>query len=137
MAELKQGVRYYYSGDFYEYVEDVPSMPEFCVVREGGEDGYLTVVRKKELIPYEESWQWQQKEKEKQRLETLTDKVKANLDELAKQVVDKALKDLALRIKLNVAFGKATGGEAYAIILSTELEKMIRESAKKIAKGEK
>jgi hypothetical protein len=135
MAELQKDVKYYYSGDFYEYIEDVPSMPEFCVVREG--DGYLTVVRKSELKPYEESWQWQQKELEKERLEKVTDKVKANLDELAKQVVDKALKDLAMRIKLNVAFGKATGGEAYAIILSNELEKMIRESGKKIAEGKK
>lgn len=135
MSELKQGVQYYYSGDYYEYIEDVPSMPDMCVVREG--DGYLTVVRKQDLKPYEESWQYQQKQKEKERLEAVTEKVKANLDELAKQVVDKALKDLAMRIKLNVAFGKATGGEAYAIILSNELEKMIRESGKKIAKGDK
>lgn len=136
MSELQKDVKYYYSGDFYEYVEDVPSMPEFCVVREGG-DGYLTVVRKKDLKPYEESWQYQQKVAEKERLEKVTEKVKANLDELAKQVVDKALKDLASRIKFNVAFGKATGGEAYALILSQELEKMIRKSGEKIAKGSK
>lgn len=136
MADLQKDVRYYYSGDFYEYIEDVPSMPEMCIVREGG-DGYLTVVRKADLKPYEESWQWQQKEAEKERLEKVTEKVKANLDELAKQVVDKALKDLAMRIKLNVAFGKGNGAEAYAIILSKELEKMIRESGKKIAEGRK
>lgn len=136
MAELQKDVKYYYSGDFYEYIEDVPSMPEFCVVREGSH-GYLTVVRKSELKPYEESWQWQQKELEKERLEKVTEKVKANLDELAQQVVDKALKELAQRIKFNVAFGKATGGEAYAMILSTELEKLIRKSGEKIAKGSK
>ncbi len=63
----------------------------------------------------------------------ITAKAQENLDELAEKVVDKALKSLASRIKFNVAFGKSTGGEAYAIILSTELEKMIRESGKKIA----
>lgn len=136
MADLKQGVQYYSSGDFFEYIEDVPSMPDFAVVREGG-DGYITVARKSDLKPYEESWQWQRKEAAKERLEKVTAKAQANLDKLTEKLVDKALISLASRIKFNVAFGEGGVHNAYALMLSTELEKMIRKEAPKvIEKGE-
>ena len=130
MADLKQGVQYYSSGDFFEYIEDVPSMPDFAVVREG--DGYITVARKSDLKPYEESWQWQQKEAAKERLEKVTAKAQANLDKLTEKLVDKAIISLASRIKFNVAFGSGGSAAPYALMLSQELEKMIKKDAPKV-----
>lgn len=138
MAELKQNEIYVVSGDYFYYIEDVPHNPDFAICRESGDDyGYLTVCRKSDMKLRTETWQWQQQEKEKERLEKVTEKVKANLGELAEQVVDKALKNLSSRMKMNIVFGKGSAGNAWALTIADELEKMIRESGKKIAgKGE-
>lgn len=133
MADLEPGKMYCCYGDFYYYIEDVPSNPDFAICQEGGDDGYMTVCRKSDLKPQEETWQWQQKEKYAAELQKKVDVVQANLDELAEKVVDKALKSLASRIKLNVAFGKGGASDYAALTVAQEVEKMIRESGKKIA----
>lgn len=134
MAELKQGVEYYSEGDFYIYIEDVPSMPEFAVVREGGDDGYITVVRKNNLIPKEESWQWQQKQKYADELRLVAAKAEENLDKLKDRLVDKALQALSSRMKFNALFGKG-GNVAWAGLVIEELEKLVKEKADDVIKG--
>lgn len=137
MAELEAGKEYWSSGDVFIYIEDVPHNPEFAICREGGDDyGYMTVCRKSDLKPREETWQWQQKEKYKQELEKVTEKVQENLDELAERVVDKALKSLSSRMKMNALFGDNSSNLAWIGVVTQELEKLIRESGKKIAKKE-
>lgn len=136
MAELKEGVEYYSEGDFYIYIEDVPSMPEFAVVREGGDDGYITVVRKKNLIPKEESWQWQQKQKHADELRLITQKAEENLDKLKDKLVDKALIALASRMKFNALFGKG-GNVAWAGLVIEELEKIVKDKAEETIKETK
>lgn len=138
MAELDHNELYVASGEFYYYIEDVPHNPDFAICRESSDDyGYLTVVRKSDLKLRTETWQWQQNEKYKAEMEAQLGKVQANLDELAEQVVDKALKSLSGRMKLNIVFGKGGSGSAWALPITDELEKMIRESGKKIAGKEK
>lgn len=135
MAELKQDVLYYSEGDFYYYIEDVPSMPEFAVVREGGDDGYITVVRKNKLIPQEESWQWQQKQKYADEMRLVTAKAQEQFDKLKDKLVDDAIRALQSRVKFNVAFGKGGSSGAYAMILVEQLESLIKEKAEDAVKG--
>lgn len=138
MAEFKTDEIYVASGDFYYYIEDVPHNPDFAICRESGDDyGYLTIVRKSDLKLRTETWQYQQNEKYKAELEARLGKVQSNLDELAEQVVDKALKSLASRMRFNIAFGKGGSAGGWALTITDELEKMIRESGKKIAGKEK
>lgn len=136
MAEFEPGKEYWSYGDCYFYIEDVPHNTDFAIVREGGDEGYITVVRKSDLKPIEETWQYQQKAKYKAELERVTETAQANLDELAEKVVDKALKSLASRMKMNIVFGKGGAGNAWALTITEELEKLVRESGKKIAKKE-
>lgn len=133
MAEFKRDVVYCSSGDFFYYVEDVPHNPDFAICREGGDDyGYLTVVRKSDLKPREETWQWQQKQKHADELRLITQKAQENLDRLTEKLVDKAIISLASRIKFNVAFGSGGSAAPYALMLSQELEKMIKKEAPKV-----
>lgn len=136
MAELEVGKEYWSYGDCYYYVEDVPSMPEFAVVRESGDDGYVTVVRKSELKPKEETWQWQQKQKYAAELQAIVDGAQGNLDKLADKLVDKAIIALSSRMKFNVVFGKGSGN-AWALTIVEELEKLIKEEAKDVLKDKK
>ncbi len=116
---------------------DIVDMPDMVAVSENSDYGTITVVRRKELVKKEDTWEFKQAEKRRDEIRMITAKAQENLDELAEKVVDKALKSLASRIKFNVAFGESNGGSAYAITISQELEKLIRESGKKIAgKGE-
>lgn len=132
MGKLVEGGEYYYDGDFYIYIEDVPSMPEFAIMREGGDDGHITVCRKSNLKLKEDSWQWQQKQKHADELRLITQKAQENLDKLTEKLVDKAIISLASRIKFNVAFGSGGSAAPYALMLSQELEKMIKKEAPKV-----
>lgn len=137
MVELKEGQEYYSEGDFYIYIEDVPSMPEFAVVRESGDGGYVTVVRKSNLILKEESWQWKRKEEHKKELEEITAKAEANFDAMVEKVIAKACKALQARMKMNILFGKSMGSDGWGIAVANELEKLIKEDAKEVVEDRK
>lgn len=125
---------YYHSSVGYCTIfGDIVDKPELVAVSENSDYGTITVVKRSELVPKEETWEFTQAKKRADEIRLITAKVQENLDELAERVVDKALKSLASRIKFNVAFGEGGSHSAYAIMLSTELEKLIRESGKKVA----
>lgn len=137
MVDLKVGHEYYYEGDILLYVEDVQSMEGWCVVDEGGDYGSLRVVRKKDLIRKEDSWQWQQKQKYADELRLITQKAQENLDKLTDKLVDKALISLSSRLKFNALFGKGSGNMSWVGVVVDELEKLVKEKAPEVVKGEK
>lgn len=135
MTEFKTDVVYCSGGDFFYYIEDVPHNPDFAICRESGDDyGYLTIIRKSDLKPREETWQWQQKEKYAAELQAIVDKSQNKLDKLTDKLVDKAIMALASRMKFNVVFGKGGAGNAWALTIVEELEKLIKEKAPEVIK---
>ena len=136
MVEFKNDVIYVSSGDFFYYIEDVPHNPEFAICRESGDDyGYLTIVRKSDLKPREETWQWQQKQKYDDELRLLTSKSEENFDKLKDKLVDSALKSLASRLKFNALFGKDSSNMGWVGLVVDELNKLIKEKAEDTIKG--
>lgn len=102
------------------------------------DSGELNVARLSNLQKKEDSWYWKKAEGRKQELENITKSAKANLDKLADKLVDEALKKLASRMKFNIAFSENLGDSAgWALQISNELEKMVKEKAPEIIEERK
>lgn len=114
---------------------DVVDKPEMVIVSENSDYGTLTVVKRSELQKREDTWEFKQAEKRKAELDKITADAQKNLDKIVDKVIDKALKSLASRIKMNVAFGDGGSSSYAALMISTELEKMIKEKAPEVVKG--
>lgn len=135
MKELDKTKEYYYSGSYVTIVGDVDGQPDLVVVDEGGDYGSMLVARRKELTPKEESWTFKKAQEHANEIRMITAKAQENLDEIADKIVDDALKKLASRIKFNVAFGEGGVHSAYALMLSDQLTKMIKEDGAKTIKA--
>lgn len=123
---------YYYNGSYVTIFSEVTDHPDLVIVSDGGDYGELLVVRKDVLKKKEESYQYQQAQKRADELRLITQKAQENLDKLTDKLVDKAIISLASRIKFNVAFGSGGSAAPYALMLSQELEKMIKKDAPKV-----
>ena len=123
---------YYYNGGYVTIFSEVTDHPDLVIVSDGGDYGELLVVRKDVLKKKEESYQYQQAQKRADELRLITQKAQENLDKLTEKLVDKAIISLASRIKFNVAFGSGGSAAPYALMLSQELEKMIKKEAPKV-----
>lgn len=123
---------YYYNGGYVTIFSEVTDHPDLVVVTDGNDYGELLVVRKSSLKKKEDSYYYQQAQKRAEELRLITAKAQENLDKLADKLVDKAIISLASRIKFNVAFGEGGSAAPYALMLSQELEKMIKKDAPKV-----
>ena len=128
---------YYYNGSYVTIFSEVTDHPDMVIVSDGGDYGELLVVRKDVLKKKEESYQYQQAQKHADELRLITQKAQENLDKLTDKLVDKAITALASRIKFNVAFGDGGSAAPYALMLSQELGKMIKDKAPEVIKGQK
>lgn len=128
---------YYYNGSYVTIFSEVTDHPDLVIVSDGGDYGELLVVRKDVLKKKEESYQYQQAQKHADELRLITQKAQENLDKLTDKLVDKAITALASRIKFNVAFGDGGSAAPYALMLSQELGKMIKDKAPEVIKGQK
>lgn len=112
---------------------EVVDQPDFVVVEENGGYGELSVIRKKDLVKKEDSYEYKERERRKKELEAIASEAEKRLDEIAEQLVDKSLKSLSTRIRLNAMFGKAENA-SFALTIVAELEKMIKEKPKETLK---
>src|SRR5574344_2187267 len=126
---------YYYNGSYVTIFSEVTADPDLVVVTDGNDYGELLVVRKNSLKKKEDSYQYQQAQKRADELRLITQKAQENLDRLTEKLVDKAIISLASRIKFNVAFGEGGSAAPYALMLSQELEKMIKDKAPEVIKS--
>lgn len=128
----KDEQEYYHSSVGYCMIwGDVVDKPEMVIVSENSDYGSITVVKRSELVKKEDTWEYKQAQKRKEEIEAITKKAEDNLNAIASKVVDRALRSLASRMKFNVAFSSDLGNAAgWAITISNELEKMIKEKAK-------
>mgnify|MGYP003352565483 CR=1 FL=1 len=92
---------------------------EYCVVYTG--DDWFEVCKKSDLKKWEETYRYQEEQKQKARAE-LWKKYESKIIE---RMQNKAISGIANRLKLNAFFGKG-GGKAYAVVISEEIEKLIK-----------
>lgn len=120
---------YYYNGEYVTIFAEVTDNPDFVVVDNGDN---ILVARRSSLQKKEDTYQWQQQLKRKAELDELREKVDAELNKIADKVVDSALRALASRLKFNVMFGQGVNGgtAAWAIEVSNELEKLVKDKTK-------
>lgn len=118
---------------------DVVDKPDWVIVSENSDYGTLTAVKRSELQKKEDTWEFKQAEKRRDEIRLMTAKAQEQLDKLTSKLVDKALIDLASRLKFNVLFGKNVDGATagWAVTISDELKKMVKEKAPEVIKDEK
>lgn len=118
---------YHSSSGFCTYFADVEGRKDLVVVKnKEGYDGDLVVVDRASLQKFEDTYEYKQRTKQKEELEAITKKAKDNLNDVASKIVDRALADLASRIKFNAMFGKG-GNLAWSGMVIDELEKLIKD----------
>ena len=125
---------YYWSGSYVTIWGEVKDRPDMVIVTDGNDYGELTVVARKELTPKEESYRYKQEQKRADELRLITQKAQENFDTLVEKIVDKALISLSSRMKFNVLFGDSSN-VSWAVLVSDELKKMVKEKAPEIVKG--
>lgn len=130
---LYMAKEYYYDGDYVTIWGDVKDQPDFVIVTDGSDYGELSVVRRSNLVPKEESYRFKKEQERAEELRLITAKAKENFDELVDKVVDDAIRTLTSRMKFNAFFGKGgAGAAAWAMSVVEELEKIIKKDAKEI-----
>lgn len=115
---------------------EVKDQPDMVIVCDGSDYGDLSVINRSNLIKKEDSYTYKREQERAEEIKQITAKAQENFDKLADKIVNEAIKRLASRIRFNVAFGKNGEAAPYALMLSTELEKMIKEDGPKAVKGE-
>lgn len=135
MIELVKDQEYYADGEFYTYYGEINSDDEysknFAIMRDC--EGVLCIQTKERLKLKEDTYEWQRKLQHKKELEELTAEAEKRLDEIADDIVNRALESLATRIRLNAMFGKASNA-TFALTIVGELEKMVKEKPKEAIK---
>jgi hypothetical protein len=126
---MKFGQEFYYYGEYVTYCAEIENgsqyANDFCIVKD--QEGVLSVARKAEMKPKEESYTYIRAQERAAEIEAITAKAQENLDKVAEKIVDKALADLSFRIKMNVVMGKGGDGTA-GLVIAKELEKMVKDS---------
>lgn len=125
---------YLHGNGYVTIFADVKDNDDFVIVETDG--GVLEVARKNNLTKKEDSYNFKRAEERANELRLITQKAQENLDKLASKVVDKALLDLASRLKFNAMFGKDVNGAivGWAVTISDELKKLVKEKAPEIIK---
>lgn len=122
---------YIYHSEYVTIVDKYDHGDEMVIVVNDQEE--LLVAQRSLLKRKEDSWGWKRQEERRDEIQLITAKAQENFDKLADKLVDKALSTLATRMKMNVIFGKdLDNADGWAIMISKELEKLIREDAKAI-----
>ena len=123
---------YMYNREEVKILHEVEGDNDLVVV--GQRDGYgdYMVAQKSSLVKLEDSYEFKRAKERAEELRLITAKAQENLDKLTDKLVDKAIISLASRIKFNVAFGSGGSAAPYALMLSQELEKMIKKEAPKV-----
>lgn len=125
----KDGQEYLYNGEYVTISHKVEGDDDLVVVE--NHHGELIVARRSGLTKKEDSWEYKKARERKEEIEAITKKAEDNLNAIASKVVDRALRSLSSRMKFNAAFSSDLGNSAgWAIMISNELEKMIKEKAK-------
>ena len=128
---------YMYNRDEVKVHHEIPDMPEYVIVLDANGYGEWIIARKTDLVKKEDSYEFKRAKERADELRLITQRAQENLDRITEKLVDKAIISLASRIKFNVAFGSGGSAAPYALMLSQELEKMIKDKAPEIIKGEK
>lgn len=123
---------YMYNRNEVKVHHDIPDMPEYVIVLDANGYGEWIIARKTDLVKKEDSYEFKRARERADELRLITQKAQENLDRLTEKLVDKAIISLASRIKFNVAFGSGGSAAPYALMLSQELEKMIKKEAPKV-----
>ena len=117
---------YMYNRNEVKVYHEIPDMPEYVVVLDADGYGEWIIARKTDLVKKEDSYEFKRAKERAEELRLITAKAQENLDKLTEKLVDKAIISLASRIKFNVAFGSGGSAAPYALMLSQELEKMMK-----------
>ena len=128
---------YMYNRNEVKVHHEIPDMPEYVIVLDANGYGEWIIARKTDLVKKEDSYEFKRAKERADELRLITQRAQENLDRITEKLVDKAIISLASRIKFNVAFGSGGSAAPYALMLSQELEKMIKDKAPEIIKGEK
>lgn len=123
---------YMYNRNEVKVHHEIPDMPEYVVVLDADGYGEWIIARKTDLVKKEDSYEFKRAKERAEELRLITQKAQENLDKLTDKLVNKAIISLASRIKFNVAFGSGGPAAPYALMLSQELEKMIKKDAPKV-----
>lgn len=123
---------YMYNREEVKVHQEVTGMPDLVIVLQADGYGQWIVARKKDLVKKEDSYEYKRAKERADEIRLITAKAQENFDKLTNKLVDNAIRALASRIKFNVAFGEGGLHSGYAIMLSTELEKMIKKEAPKL-----
>lgn len=127
--------QYFYGGDYVTIWGEVADKPDMVIVTQSNDCGDLMVVRKSDLIPKEESYVFKQAQKRAEELRLITARAEERLNEVVEEVIEKAVNSLSYRMKMNAVFGKDIGNVGgWAIQVSNELEKLIKEKAPEVVK---
>ena len=132
MSEVKE---YYYKGDYVYIWDNVTGKPDMVIVCDGSDYGELHVVHRDELINKEDSWTFQQKQKQADDLRLVTAKAEENFNKITEKVIKAACSSLSTRMKMNILFKDGMNADGWAITIANELNKLVREDAPKIIKG--
>lgn len=125
----KDEQEYLYNSEYVTISHKVEGDDGLVVVE--NHHGELIVASRSGLTKKEDSWEYKKAQERKQEIEAITKKAEDNLNAIASKVVDRALRSLSSRMKFNAAFSNDLGNSAgWAIMISNELEKMIKEKAK-------
>lgn len=124
---------YLYNGKYVTIWREVADEPEFVVVTDDGNYGELFVVRKSHLIEKEKSNQWLRAQERANELRLITAKAEENFDAVVEKVIEKSIKSLQMRMKLNMVFNKdMDNNSGWAMLILNELENLIKENAKDV-----
>lgn len=128
---------YLHGNQYVTIFAEIKGKDDWLVVET--EDSVLDVARKSDLVKKEDSYKFKRAQEQADELRLITQKAQENLDRLTTKLVDKALIDLASRLKFNVMFGKDVDGATagWAITIGDELKKMVKEKAPEVVKDKK
>lgn len=108
---------YYYNGDKLNVIKETEIDGTNYAITDNGDD-YVEIHRKSNLKKWEETYQYQ----EQQKIKEQTQKLKAEQEELIKQMRNKALEQLTFSIKLNSTFSKDNKINTIGIQLANQLQ---------------
>jgi hypothetical protein len=124
---------YLYNGEYVTIVDPIGDSDDLVCVSNDHDE--LIVARRSNLTKKEDSYGFKKAEERRKELNDITAQAEANLDKVVEKVIEKAVASLSTRMKLNAVFGKDIGtAGGWALMVSDELTKLIKEEAPKIVK---
>lgn len=125
---------YYYNSGYVTIWGEVKDKPDMVIVAETG-DGDLSVAKRENLVPKEESYMYKKAQERADELRAITARAEEHFDEVVEKVIDKATSALQMRMKMNAIFSKDIGNNAgFAVAIADELKKLVKEKTPEIVK---